>query len=163
MGVMGDISRKLRRLHRTHPGDRFGKNSAFSVRHYVDKRLAGITAVQTLSRLNRAYPGKDTTYVVDFVNDPEDILAAFKTYYETAELADVTDPHLVFDLRMKLDAAGFYDDFEVNRVVEVEFNPKAKQSDLAGALEPVMSRLLSHYKAAQDRLKSAKAKLGSPV
>ncbi len=59
---------------------------------YVDKRLAGIQAVQTLSRLNRAHPGKDTTYVVDFVNDPEEILAAFKTYYDTAELADVTDP-----------------------------------------------------------------------
>ena len=101
---------------------------------YVDKRLAGITAVQTLSRLNRAHPGKDATYVVDFVNDPEEILSAFKTYYETAELANVTDPHLVYDLRMKLDAAGFYDEFEVNRVVEVEFNPKSKQSDLAGAL-----------------------------
>jgi type I restriction enzyme, R subunit len=125
---------------------------------YVDKRLAGITAVQTLSRLNRAYPGKDTTYVVDFVNDPEEILTAFKTYYETAELANVTDPHLVYDLRMKLDAAGFYDEFEVNRVVEVEFNPKGKQSDLAGALEPVVSRILHRYKAAQDRKKAALAK-----
>ena len=125
---------------------------------YVDKRLAGIAAVQTLSRLNRSYPGKDTTYVVDFVNDPEDILLAFKAYYETAELANVTDPHLVFDLRMKLDAAGFYDEFEVNRVVDVEFDPKAKQSDLAGALEPVVSRLLHRYKAAQDKLKIAKAK-----
>jgi type I restriction enzyme R subunit len=125
---------------------------------YVDKRLAGIAAVQTLSRLNRAYQGKDTTYVVDFVNDPEDILAAFKTYYETAELSNVTDPHLVFDLRMKLDAAGFYDEFEVNRVVEVEFNPNAKQSELAGALEPVVSRLLLRYKAAQDKLNSANAK-----
>ena len=66
----------------------------------IDKRLAGIAAVQTLSRLNRGYPGKDTTYVVDFVNDPEEILAAFKTYYATAELANVTDPYLVFDLRM---------------------------------------------------------------
>ena len=81
-----------------------------------------------------------------------------RAYYETAELANVTDPHLVFDLRMKLDAAGFYDEFEVNRVVEVEFNPKAKQSDLTGALEPVVSRLLQRYKAAQDRLKVAKAK-----
>ncbi len=126
---------------------------------YVDKRLAGIAAVQTLSRLNRAHQGKDTTYVVDFVNDPEDIiLAAFKTYYETAELSNVTDPHLVFDLRMKLDAAGFYDEFEVNRVVEVEFNPHAKQSELAGALESVVSRLLLRYKAAQDKLNSAKAK-----
>ncbi len=125
---------------------------------YVDKRLAGITAVQTLSRLNRAHPGKDTTYVVDFVNDPEEILTAFKTYYETAELSGVTDPHLVYDLRMKLDAAGFYDEFEVNRVVEVEFNPKAKQSDLTAALEPVVSRILRRYKTAQDRKKAALAK-----
>jgi type I restriction enzyme R subunit len=125
---------------------------------YVDKRLAGIAAVQTLSRLNRAHDGKDTTYVVDFVNDPEEILTAFQAYYATAELANVTDPHLVFDLRMKLDAAGFYDEFEVNRVVEVEFNPKAKQSDLTAALEPVVARLLHRYKAAQERLKIAQAK-----
>ncbi len=59
---------------------------------------------------------------------------------------------------MKLDAAGFYDEFEVNRVVEVEFNPKAKQSDLAGALEPVVSRILHRYKAAQEKLKAAIAK-----
>lgn len=125
---------------------------------YVDKRLAGISAVQTLSRLNRAHDGKDTTYVVDFVNDPEEILTAFKTYYDTAELANVTDPHLVFDLRMKLDALGFYDEFEVNRVIEVEFNPKAKQSDLAAALEPVVGRLLQRYKSAQERLKVATAR-----
>jgi type I restriction enzyme, R subunit len=125
---------------------------------YVDKRLAGITAVQTLSRLNRAHQGKDTTYVVDFINDPEEILIAFKTYYETAELSGITDPHRVYDLRMKLDAAGFYDEFEVNRVVEVEFNPKAKQSDLAGALEPVVSRIRHRYKAAQDRKKAVIAK-----
>lgn len=124
---------------------------------YVDKRLAGITAVQTLSRLNRAYPGKDTSYVVDFVNDPADILKAFQAYYETAELSNVTDPHLVFVLRMKLDAAGFYDEFEVNRVVEVEFNHHAKQSQLAAALEPVVSRLLLRYKTARDKLKVANA------
>ena len=99
---------------------------------YVDKRLAGIQAVQTLSRLNRAHPGKDTTYVLDFVNDAEDVLAAFKTYYDTAELADVTDPNLVYNLRAKLDAAGHYDDFEVDRVVAVELNPNAKQSELVG-------------------------------
>jgi type I restriction enzyme, R subunit len=122
---------------------------------YVDKRLAGIAAVQTLSRLNRAADGKDTTYVVDFVNEPEEILSAFKMYYATAELANVTDPHLVFDLRAKLDSAGFYDDFEVERVVQVELNPKARQSDLASALEPVVSRLLHHYKNAQERLRIA--------
>jgi type I restriction enzyme R subunit len=71
---------------------------------YVDKRLAGIQAVQTLSRLNRAHPGKDTTYVLDFVNEAAEVLAAFKTYHETAELSATTDPNLVFDLRAKLDA-----------------------------------------------------------
>jgi type I restriction enzyme R subunit len=124
---------------------------------YVDKRLAGIQAVQTLSRLNRAHPDKETTYVVDFVNDPAEVLAAFKVYHTTAALSDITDPHLIFDLRMKLDAQGYYDDFEVERVVAVEMNPQAKQSELISALEPVASRLLRRYKDAQERLKSAKA------
>ena len=116
---------------------------------YVDKRLAGIQAVQTLSRLNRAHPGKDTTYVLDFVNDPEEILAAFRTYYKTAELAGVTDPNLIFDLRAKLDASGYYDDNEIERVVMVELNPFAQQSQLFAAIEPVADRLLRQYKAAQ--------------
>lgn len=125
---------------------------------YVDKRLAGIQAVQTLSRLNRAHPGKDTTYVLDFVNDPEEVLAAFKTYHTTAELAATTDPNLVFNLRAKLDAAGHYDDFEVDRVVAVELKPDAKQSDLVAALEPVRDRLMKRYKVAQEALEAAKAK-----
>ena len=123
---------------------------------YVDKRLAGIQAVQTLSRLNRCSPGKDTTYVLDFVNDTSEILEAFHTYYETAELADVTDPNIVFNLRAKLDAAGHYDDFEVDRVVAVELKPGAKQSELAAALEPVVDRLHRRYKAAHEALKGAR-------
>ena len=115
---------------------------------YVDKRLAGIQAVQTLSRLNRAHPGKDTTYILDFVNDPNEVLAAFKTYYETAELDGVTDPNLVYDLRAKLDAEGHYDDNEVDRVVNVEINPNASQSELSAAIEPVADRLLKRYRAA---------------
>jgi type I restriction enzyme, R subunit len=125
---------------------------------YVDRRLAGIQAVQTLSRLNRAHPGKDTTYVLDFVNSSEEILTAFKTYYETAELEGVTDPNIVFNLRAKLDASGHYDDFEVNRVAEVELNPKARQGDLVAALEPVADRLLKRFKAAKTELESAKAR-----
>ncbi|GAB3469321.1 type I restriction endonuclease subunit R [Polaromonas eurypsychrophila] len=125
---------------------------------YVDKRLAGIQAVQTLSRLNRAHPGKNTTYVLDFVNDPAEVLAAFKTYHTTAELSATTDPHLVFNLRAKLDGAGHYDDFEVERVVAVELNPNAKQSELIYALEPVLDRLMKRYKAAQEALKLAKDK-----
>ncbi|WP_046469665.1 type I restriction endonuclease subunit R [Allosalinactinospora lopnorensis] len=83
---------------------------------YVDKRLSGVTAVQTLSRLNRTYPaaGKDTTYVLDFVNNPDEILKSFQTYYRDASLADTTDPDLVHDLQTKLDSAGIYTDAEVD-------------------------------------------------
>jgi type I restriction enzyme R subunit len=124
---------------------------------YVDKRLAGIQAVQTLSRLNRFYPGKET-YVLDFVNDSAEVLAAFKTYHTTAELSTTTDPNLVYNLRSKLDAAGHYDDFEVDRVVVVELKPDATQGELLKALEPVVDRLLKRYKAAQEALKVAKEK-----
>ena len=122
---------------------------------YVDKRLGGIQAVQTLSRLNRAYDGphgrKDTTYVLDFVNDPDEVLAAFRVYYETAELAGVTDPALILDLKAKLDASGHYDEFEVERVVAAELNPKATQAQLVAAIEPVADRLLRRYQAARQQ------------
>ncbi|GAB3346288.1 type I restriction endonuclease subunit R [Marilutibacter aestuarii] len=117
---------------------------------YVDKKLGGIQAVQTLSRLNRAHPGKDTTYVLDFVNDPAEVLKAFRTYYETAELEATTDPNLVFDLRSKLDASGHYDDFEVERVGRVETDPAGTQAQLSAAIAPVADRLLKRYKAAQQ-------------
>ena len=123
---------------------------------YVDKRLAGIQAVQTLSRLNRAHPGKDTTYVIDFVNEAEDVLKAFLIYYKEARLAGVTDPDLVYNLRAKLDAAGHYDDFEVERVVAVELKPDARQSELIDAVSPVVDRLQNRYKTAREALKAAK-------
>lgn len=124
---------------------------------YVDKLLGGIQAVQTLSRLNRAHPGKDTTYILDFVNDAGEVLKAFKTYFETAELEATTDPHHVYDLRAKLDAAGYYDDFEVDRVVRVELDPKGTQSQLQAAIAPVADRLLKRYKAAQQDKAAAEA------
>ncbi|WP_305250049.1 type I restriction endonuclease subunit R [Pseudotabrizicola sp.] len=127
---------------------------------YVDRRLAGIQAVQTLSRLNRSYQSgdvvKDTTYVLDFVNSSEDILKAFRTYYQTATLEDVTDPNIVFDLRAKLDASGHYDDYEVDRVVRIDLDPKGTHGDLVAAISPVADRLLKAYRAAQDRLKLAR-------
>jgi type I restriction enzyme R subunit len=116
---------------------------------YVDRRLAGIQAVQTLSRLNRSHPGKDTTYVLDFANSAEDILAAFKTYYDRAELEDVTDPNIVLDLKAKLDGGGWYDSFEVDRVAKVLMNPKSTQGDLVGAINPVADRLLKRFSAAK--------------
>jgi type I restriction enzyme R subunit len=89
--------------------------------------------------------------------DAGEVLKAFKTYYETAELEATTDPHHVYDLRAKLDAAGHYDDFEVDRVAKVELNPKGTQAQLQAAIAPVADRLLKRYKAAQHDDKAAQA------
>jgi type I restriction enzyme R subunit len=124
---------------------------------YVDRRLSGIQAVQTLSRLNRCHPGKTTTYVVDFANEPDDILAAFKTYYETAELAEATDPHLILNLKAKLDAARHYDDFEIERVVKVMLDPNAQPKELSGALLPISQRLLNTHSEARQAYRNAEA------
>jgi type I restriction enzyme R subunit len=69
-----------------------------------------VECVQTLSRLNRTYPGKaeSGTFVLDFFNDPEDILGAFQPYYQTAELADVSNPDQIFDLFEKLKASKIF-------------------------------------------------------
>lgn len=120
---------------------------------YVDRRLAGIQAVQTLSRLNRAWSSgdlkKDTTYILDFSNSAEDILSAFRTYYDTAELENVTSPDQVLDLKARLDGFGYYDEFEVERVVKVDLDDKSSHADLRAAIEPVADRLLKEFKAAQ--------------
>jgi type I restriction enzyme R subunit len=130
---------------------------------YVDRRLAGIQAVQTLSRLNRAHPGKDTTFVLDFVNDPAEILEAFQKYFTTARLTDVTDPHLVYDLRAKLDGAGHYDDFEVERVVTAELKQGARQGELVAAIEPVVDRLTRRFRAAREAHRAAEARGDAPA
>ncbi|MGV8989367.1 MAG: hypothetical protein ACOH2H_24355 [Cypionkella sp.] len=107
---------------------------------YVDRRLAEIQAVQTLSRLYRAYQNgpvvEETTYILDFVNRSEEILAAFQSYYETAKLEGGTDSNPVYDVRAKLDASGYYDDFEVDRVVTADLNPQSTHGDLAAAISP---------------------------
>lgn len=121
---------------------------------YVDRKLGGIQAVQTLSRLNRAYPGKDTTFVVDFVNEGEEILAAFRQYHTTAELGGVSDPNVVLDLRNKLDAQRCYDWPEIERVVRAVLNPRARQADLDAAIGPVSNRLLTRFKLAQQQARA---------
>ena len=75
---------------------------------YVDKRLAGIHAVQTLSRLNRVARGKEDTFILDFVNDPEEIYRAFKPYYETTDIGEEADPQQLNDLAHQLDAWRIY-------------------------------------------------------
>ena len=112
---------------------------------YVDKRLAGIQAVQTLSRLNRTHPLKEETFVLDFVNDRAEIQEAFKTYYEGVEMGQEVDPARMYQIKAELDASGIYLAEEVDRFCDVYFKPKQKQSamdhqTLNAALDLAVSR-----------------------
>jgi type I restriction enzyme R subunit len=94
-----------------------GFDQPLLVAMYVDKRLSGVAAVQTLSRLNRVAPGKDQTFVLDFANGAEEIVEAFEPYYEATTLADVTDRNIVHETMAKLDAAAIYYEVEVEGLV----------------------------------------------
>ena len=112
---------------------------------FVDKRLAGIQAVQTLSRLNRVHPLKEDTFVLDFVNDTEEIREAFKTYYEGAEMGEEVDPARMYAIKGELDASGIYIDEEIERFSAVYFTRKRRQSasdhrTMNTALDPAVSR-----------------------
>ena len=118
---------------------------------FVDKRLAGIQAVQTLSRLNRIHPLKEDTFVLDFVNDREEIREAFKTYYEGAEMGEEVDPARMYAIKGELDASGIYLDEEVERFCAVYFKPKQRQSAMDhqamnAALDPAVSRFTVRQK-----------------
>ena len=85
-----------------------GFNQPKLVGMYLDKKVSGVEAVQTLSRLNRTYPGKDKTFVIDFVNDPAVILSAFAQYDDGAKLEEIQDLDVVYELKQQLDAQGIY-------------------------------------------------------
>jgi len=95
---------------------------------YVDKRLAGIQAVQTLSRLNRTHPLKDDTFVLDFVNDPEEIQEAFRQYYDGSVMGEDVDPDRLYEVKAELDESGIYTQDEVEDFSRIFFAPKRRQS-----------------------------------
>lgn len=84
---------------------------------YVDKKLDGVKAVQTLSRLNRTMPGKNGTFVLDFANKAEDIQEAFKPFYEQS-WTEPTDPNVLYNLRTRILAAAVIDPVEMRTLVE---------------------------------------------
>ncbi|CAK2132764.1 type I restriction enzyme, R subunit [Vibrio crassostreae] len=126
---------------------------------YVDKPLKGVECIQTLSRLNRTCKGKDKTFVLDFVNDPEEILAEFRVYFQTAELAGVSDPNIVYDLMKKLNQVGIYQWFEVEAFVDAYNNKQANQAKLANLCKPAVDRFTVRYKEATQVLQSAQAEV----
>jgi type I restriction enzyme R subunit len=121
---------------------------------YVDKRLDGVQAVQTLSRLNRKIQGKEPPFILDFVNKAEDIYKAFKPYYDATSLQETSDPQKLETLKHELDAAQVYFWTEVEAFAKIFYRPVAQQSaqDHAGMqlhLQPAVDR----FKAMTDEVK----------
>jgi type I restriction enzyme, R subunit len=121
---------------------------------YVDKRLDGVQAVQTLSRLNRKIPGKENPFVLDFVNEAEDIYRAFKPYYDATSLQETSDPQQLERLKHELDAAQVYFWSEVEAFAHVFYRTPEKQNAADHAhmqrhLQPAVDR----FKTMEDEVK----------
>ena len=121
---------------------------------YVDKKLSGVKAVQTLSRLNRTHIGKEDTFILDFVNTEEEIVESFQPYYEKTGIDEHTDPNRLYDLKAELDNAGVYNYSEVNGFADFFFKPKEKHHpqdhpQLNRFIDPAVSR----YNAIEDESK----------
>jgi type I restriction enzyme R subunit len=112
---------------------------------YVDKPLAGIKAVQTLSRLNRAHPQKHDCFVLDFQNNSEAITFAFQDYYRTTLLAEETDPNKLHDLKTALDTAQVYSPEQVRHLVELFLGDADRDQ-----LDPILDACVSVYKEKLD-------------
>lgn len=124
---------------------------------FVDKKLSGLNAVQTLSRLNRAAPGKTDTFVLDFRNDAEDIRTAFQRYYE-ALIVEPTDANVLYDLRARIMNAGILDPGEITKAAEAYFgvDPDKRSLKVIHAnLDPAVLRFNELAEDAQDAFKDA--------
>lgn len=101
---------------------------------YLDKKIANeVEIVQTLSRLNRTFPGKDQTFVIDFVNEPEAIGKAFARYDAGAMLEEVQDLNVIYDMKTALDREGIYEDAHLLAFREARFQTARK---IAAARDP---------------------------
>ena len=112
---------------------------------YVDKPLAGVKAVQTLSRLNRAHPQKHDVAVLDFMNNTDVIEQAFAPYYRTTILAEETDPNKLHDLKGELDAYQVYDDSQIDSFVALYLGDADRDQ-----LDPILDAGVAVYKESLD-------------
>src|SRR3989338_6324554 len=106
---------------------------------YVDKKLKGVNAVQTLSRLNRIFPGKDSVSVLDFVNETDEIRKAFQPYYETTILSEGTDPNVLYQIERDIYKFDIIDPSDVGRFADVWYSTE-DQSKLHQILAPAIVR-----------------------
>lgn len=117
---------------------------------FVDKKLNGVKAVQTLSRLNRTMRGKEDTFVLDFANTQEEIQRSFQPYYEATVLEDETDPNLIYTLKRQLDDFHVYQEREVE-----EFAKKFYQKTIPtlSILSPILKPAVERYEVLEDKQK----------
>lgn len=125
---------------------------------YVVKRLAGVQAVQTLSRLNRMAPGKARTFVLDFANEEDDIYKAFKPYYETTPIGENADPHRLSELQHKLVEWAIFAPDDVNAFAEVWYRAKRDHSAtdhrlMNAVLDSVVQRFGDREEQHQDEFR----------
>jgi type I restriction enzyme R subunit len=113
---------------------------------YVDKALAGIKAVQTLSRLNRAHPQKHDVFVLDFMNNTETITKAFSDYYRTTILSEETDPNKLHDLKAALDSYQVYSAEQVETLVRLYLEGASRER----FLDPILDACVAVYQAQLD-------------
>ncbi len=131
---------------------------------YVDKRLAGIQAVQALSRLNRTHPLKEDTFILDFVNDRQEIQEAFKQFYEGAIMGEEVAPERLYEIKAELDASGIYLSEEVVHFCDVYFKPKERQSAadhraMNAVLDPAVNRFRDLQAKEEDAAELWRGKL----
>ena len=108
---------------------------------YVDKILSGIKAVQTLSRLNRAHPQKNDTFILDFSNDSATIQEAFEPYYRTTILSEETDQNKLHDLKSDLDGHQVYSQMQIDELVDLYLGNAARDT-----LDPILDICVNSYK-----------------
>ncbi|MFT4397796.1 type I restriction endonuclease subunit R [Gordonia lacunae] len=114
---------------------------------YVDKKLSGVATVQTLSRLNRIYPGKTAPMVVDFRNTPASVPADFKLYYSDAHVDGDVDPNALITVGERLDTSGLYTHEEMDAVADA-FLSVLTGEVIAKALSPIKSRWNGRWRQA---------------
>ncbi len=114
---------------------------------YVDKILGGVQCVQTLSRLNRTTSGKTETFVLDFVNTPEDIRKSFQTFYQSTMLEGETDPNRLYDIQREIYDFHLYTHEDVDRFCKVFYDRNRDEGDL----HPVLDRVVDQFKKIEER------------